>query len=107
MPKSINHREQRLRVTPVNSKRIEVTFVLELPEAQEVCLYGDFSGWPTAGLRLIRRSQNGRWEKRLMLPPGRYEYKCVVDAEWIHDPHASQNVPNPGGSLNPVLEAPT
>ncbi len=104
MPKSINPKERRLRVTPVNSKRIEVTFVLELPETQEVFLCGDFNDLSPASLRMIRRSQNGRWEKRLVLAPGRYEYKCVVDAEWICDPHANQNVPNAGGSLNPVME---
>ncbi len=107
MPKPINSKERHLRVTLVNSKRIEVIFVLELPEAQEVFLCGDFNGLSPASLRMIRRSQNGRWEKRLVLAPGRYEYKCVVDAEWIRDPHADQNVLNPGGSFDSVLEVPT
>ena len=107
MPKPFNPREQRLRVTPVNSKRIEVTFVLELPEAQEVVLCGDFNGWSPPSLRTIRCNQNGRWEKRLTLPPGRYEYKCVVDAEWVRDPHARQNVPNTGNSLISARVAPT
>ncbi len=107
MPKSINPKERRLRVTPANSKRIEVTFVLELPEAQEVFLCGDFDYLSPAGLRMIRRSQNGPWEKCLVLAPGRYEYKCVLDPEWIRDLDADQNVPNPGGSLDSVVEAPT
>jgi 1,4-alpha-glucan branching enzyme len=104
MPKSIDPKDRRLRVIPVNRKRIEVTFALERPEAQEVFLCGDFNDWSPSSLRMIRSSQNGLWEKRLALAPGRYEYKFVADGEWIHDPHADQNVPNAGGSLNSVVE---
>jgi hypothetical protein len=38
------------------------------------------------------------------LGPGRYQYKFLVDGEWIVDPAASQNVANAFGTLNSVLE---
>lgn len=104
MPNSIHPKERRLRVTTPSSARIEVTFTVKCPEAREVFLCGDFNDWSPSSLRMIHRNPNGLWEKRLALAPGRYEYKFVVDGEWIHDPHADQNVPNPGGSLNSVID---
>ena len=104
MPKSINLKDRGLRGNQVNQQRIEVTFALERPEAREVFLCGDFNEWSPSSLRMMRRSQNGLWEKRLALAPGRYEYKFVADGEWIHDTRADQNVPNVGGSLNSVME---
>ena len=46
----------------------------------------------------------GRWETKLALPPGRYEYKFVVDGEWIADPEARFFVQNEHGSRNSVIE---
>lgn len=45
----------------------------------------------------------GRWRKDLVLPPGRYEYRLVVDNEWIADPLALESAPNPFGGVNSVL----
>jgi len=36
--------------------------------------------------------------------PGRYQYKFVADGQWLHDPKAQENVPDPHGSLNSVIE---
>ena len=40
---------------------------------------------------------DGRWAKELVLPPGVYEYRLVVDGEWMPDPRASETAPNPYG----------
>lgn len=88
-------------------KVIEVTFALERAEAREVYLCGDFNSWSPKGMRMIRRDGNGRWEKRLRLPPGRCEYKFVVDDEWVADPDAGQDVINAYGSINSVREVPS
>lgn len=45
----------------------------------------------------------GRWVKELSLPPGRYEYRLVVDGKWICDPAAAEKVPNPFDGQNAVL----
>jgi hypothetical protein len=34
------------------------------------------------------------------LPAGIYEYRLVVDGQWIADPLASETVPNPFGGRN-------
>jgi hypothetical protein len=37
------------------------------------------------------------------LSPGRYEYRFVVNGEWVDDPKAKASVPNPHGGRNAVL----
>ena len=44
----------------------------------------------------------GRWIKELVLPPGVYEYRLVIDGEWMSDPRATETTPNAFGGLNSV-----
>ena len=78
--------------------------MLNSRKAEEVYLCGDFNDWLPDGLPMIRRGDQRLWEKRLVLPPGRYEYKFIVDGVWTHNPDAGKNVPNVFGSLNSVME---
>lgn len=89
---------------PTKPRVIEVEFAIEAPEAQIVCLAGSFNQWSPDSLPLQRDCENCYWRIRLPLPPGRYEYKYVVDGRWIHDPKASENVANSCGSVNSVVE---
>ncbi len=82
----------------------EVDFVLERIGAENVYVCGDFNGWHPTSLRMIGNPEAGLWEKRLTLPPGRFEYKFVVDGQWLHDPDARENVPNLHGTLNSIVE---
>jgi len=98
-----NHRSQTSATHIPSPRGIEVTFALEHTDAKEVYLCGDFNQWSPKDLRMIHRDGNGRWEKRVTLVPGRYEYKFIIDGNWIHDAKAPENVPNAHGSLNSVL----
>ena len=82
----------------------EVDFVLEYNGAEHVHVCADFTDWRPTSLRMIGDMIPGLWEKRLLLPPGRHEYKFVVDGKWLHDPGARENTPNIYGSLNSVVE---
>jgi 1,4-alpha-glucan branching enzyme len=55
----------------------------------------------------MTRKDGGRWEATVALQPGRYQYKFIVDGQWLHDPNARENVANPHGSLNSVMEVRT
>ena len=48
--------------------------------------------------------RTGTWETTVELAPGRYQYKFVVDGQWIPDPLAHDNVWNQHGTLNSVVE---
>lgn len=78
---------------------LEITW----PGAQEVSIAGSFNDWHPKVTPMIRLS-DGKWAKELSLAPGRYEYRFVVDGEWVDDPAANELIPNPFGSANAVLE---
>ena len=52
------------------------TFRLEGTRAASVALLGSFNGWSTTANLMEWR--DGRWEARVMLPPGRQEYCFFV-----------------------------
>ena len=105
---SKKHDEQGLdndqRAAEAGDRSRQVDFVLECNGAEHVYVCGDFNQWRPACLRMIGNPEDGLWEKRLMLPPGRHEYKFVVDGRWLHDPESQENVANVYGSLNSVVE---
>jgi 1,4-alpha-glucan branching enzyme len=82
-----------------------IEFRLFAPEAQEVCLAGDFSNWQPEKC-LMRRFKDGTWKMKLKLTPGRYEYRFVVDGQWWTDPENPQRQENPFGQENSVLLVP-
>ena len=49
----------------------------------------------------------GKWAKDLALPPGSYEYRLVVDGQWLRDPQAAWQVPNPYGGENSIKVVPS
>ena len=74
--------------------------------ASDVRIAGDFNGWvPDKGVRSLVEQQSGArvWTKILLLPPGRYEYRYVVDGEWREDPDNPDAVAAPGGVRSSVL----
>jgi 1,4-alpha-glucan branching enzyme len=71
----------------------------------EVTVTGDFTGWARAGIPLIFKGY-GIWETSLLLAPGEYQYRLLVDGRWQDHPEARKRVPNPFGSQNCVLDVP-
>jgi chromosome partitioning protein len=74
--------------------------------AGDVRIAGDFNGWvPDKGVRSsIEADGSGRvWKKTLMLAPGEYQYRYVVDGEWCTDPDNPESTPGPMGQPNSVL----
>ncbi len=84
-------------------RTVPVRFVLVDLGAKRVALSGEFNQWSTDKTRM-QRNAAGHWEATVELAPGRYEYKFVVDGEWVPDPLAHQTVWNPHGTLNSVVQ---
>jgi 1,4-alpha-glucan branching enzyme len=81
-----------------------VEFALHLPQAKSAAVAGSFNNWDTEKTPL-RKDANGGWKATVWLPPGRYEYRFVVDGgQWVTDPHAKESVQNGFGSSNSVIE---
>ena len=79
-----------------------VCLELVRPDAQEVGIAGSFNDWHPNVTPMIRLN-DGKWAKELVLPPGRYEYRFVVDGEWVDDPAATELILNSFGTANAVL----
>ncbi|MFO7860839.1 MAG: glycogen-binding domain-containing protein [Desulfosalsimonas sp.] len=86
--------------TNKGSKRF--IFRLTAPDAEEVCIGGDFNGW-NPQKHHFKRKAGGFWEKAIMLKPGRYEYKFRVNGDWCIDPANNQVCDNIFGTRNNVI----
>ena len=84
------------------TKSQRMTFSLEAPSAREVSLGGDFNHW-NPGAIPMNKNEKGIWKKAVVLPPGRYEYKFLIDGHWQNDPKNDQTCPNCFGTHNNVL----
>ena len=84
-------------------KRRRITFEYENPDAQHVLLAGDFNGWDQAKHPMVNHG-NGLWKKNVLLVPGTYEYKFIVDGRWKKDPVNKKSCLNRFGTKNSVLD---
>jgi hypothetical protein len=84
-------------------EKLAVPISIFEPNAQTVLLAGSFNDWQPEAMPLNREGE-GHWSIELMLKPGRYEYRFVVDGEWRDDPLARRYAANPFGGVNSVVE---
>lgn len=88
-----------------NIKRRRVTFSIEAPRAEKVILTGDFNNW-SSKTHPMKNDGNGMWSKTVMLKPGKYEYKFLIDGDWKIDTGNNQTCPNCFGTRNNVIMRP-
>ena len=62
-------------------------------------LAGDFNAWQPARMR---KQKDGSFALTVPLAPGTYEYKFIVDGEWVVDGDNSTYAMNPYGTINSV-----
>lgn len=91
-------------ITKKATKGTNVTFSIEAPKANKVMLAGSFNKWDHTSIPLKRANKEGVWTREMVLNPGRYEYKFVVDGNWINDPRSRKTVRNPFGTENSLIE---
>ncbi len=81
----------------------KVLFSLTAAKAKEVVLVGDFTNWQGKPLTMDRMKPRSRtFVVGVSLPPGTYQYKFIVDGEWLEDPKAA-SAPNEFGTYNSVI----
>lgn len=81
-----------------------VTFRLRgFANAKVVAVAGDFNSWNQSQFLFAR--EGDEWVCRVSLPAGTYQYKFIVDGNWLTDPHNSQSVHDRRGFENSLLKA--
>ncbi len=86
------------------------TMSFRSPEAKEVYIAGTFNGWNETS-HPMRQTRGGEWVLNMSLPPGRHEYKFIVDGRWCCDESERDDahdgrpdcVENAFGTMNRVL----
>jgi len=86
-------------------KMLVTTFECIHPTAATISVAGSFNDWHPGATPMISLGA-GRWIKALTLPPGTYEYRLVVDGQWMPDPRVEETTPSPFGGFNSVLRVP-
>ena len=82
-------------------KRRRVRFALTAGEGKKVFLSGVFNDWsPT---RHPMKYKDGVYAATVLIEPGEYEYKFIVDGEWCVDPECLSWTCNQHGTLNSVI----
>jgi 1,4-alpha-glucan branching enzyme len=96
-----NHNHDNAPSTEV--QLVPVRFEFTHSTAVTVAVAGSFNAWhPTT--KSIHCSGDGHWSKETALAPGTYEYCLVVDGKWMPDPLAHDQVSNPFGGKNSLLQ---
>lgn len=92
------------------TKAKSIEFNCRAPEAQAVHLAGTFNEWNT-GSTPLTKGADGNWAVSVDLPPGRHEFKFVVDGEWCCEPgcdgtnnECPKCVPNSFGTMNRFID---
>jgi len=84
------------------AKEKEVSFIFPKTEAKVVQIAGEFNNWDPAKTSLKKDKQN-RWTTSFPLKAGSYQYKYVVDGEWVTDPSNQQVAETEIGGTNSII----
>ncbi|MBO6513163.1 MAG: AAA family ATPase [Phycisphaerales bacterium] len=80
-----------------------VLFVQAASIGTRVQIAGSFNAWNPAASDLKLNEELGIFELFCKLPEGTYEYKIVVDGQWMLDPHNPTSIKNGIGSQNNIV----
>lgn len=82
---------------------------VDAPQAKQVFVAGTFNGWNPES-HPLKRNADRLWVITLDLPPGRHEYKLVIDGQWCCEPGCDPSydgcpgcTPNEFGTMNRVM----
>ena len=67
---------------------------------KQVFLAGSFNGFDASAAPMHKESDGITWTKSMHLAVGVYQYKFVVDGNWVTDPKAEKNVDDGNGHTN-------
>jgi len=79
-----------------------VTFKFSDAVARQVFLAGSFNAWDPSA-RPLKKDAKGVWKTTMMLSQGVYQYRFIVDGNWMEDPVSHEKQINEFGSYNSVV----
>ena len=92
----------RVEVLP-ESDFCKVYFFFPGPRGHQVNLTGSFNDWDPVELPMIYSDEANGYAVELKLRNGSYEYKFIIDGDWLADQGNPNFSANDFGTLNSVL----
>ena len=83
--------------------RREVEFRLTAEPGKTVCIAGSFNDWEPTATPVPYNPAEACYKLVMELAPGYYEYKFVIDGQWLMDETNHNFAANDFGTLNSVL----
>lgn len=102
MPK-VTSKKKSKTISKQIIKRRRAIFSFKTTAAEEVILMGNFNNW-NPKKHPMKNDGSGTWNKTVVLSPGKYEYKFMVDGEWKKDPRNDQTCSNCFGTQNSIID---
>ncbi|MDA3798232.1 MAG: isoamylase early set domain-containing protein [Kiritimatiellae bacterium] len=84
-------------------RRKRIKFSVSANSESKVYVAGDFNNWDPSNKELKDANGDGSFEGSILLEPGKYEYKFVVDKTWTIDPQCDEWKTNGYGSINSLI----
>lgn len=91
------------RKTSASARGRKIRFALTAKPGCKVHVAGSFNDWHPTRNRMRFNKRQGVYSTTLSLARGTYEYKFIVDGEWLVDPNCETWVYNQFDTLNSVL----
>lgn len=87
------------------TSKVSVTFETKAFEhAGRVTLAGEFNDWNPDATPMKRRKKDAAWATTIRLEQGAdYQYRYVVDGEWVSDEEADGAAVNEFGTTNSIV----
>jgi len=87
---------------PVKVAKRRIAFTYRAEPGLKVFLAGSFNNWDPSAKEMKESKKSGIYSATMLLAPGSYEYKFVINGTWCADPECSDWVQNDHGTLNSV-----
>lgn len=88
--------------TTTKKRRVKFEFLSEA--GSKVFLAGSFNNWSDTAKELKDKNGDGCYSGTLLLEPGEYEYKFVINGSWQIDAENPNFNQNKLGTLNSVVK---
>lgn len=97
-----NCKKSEKKASAAPSKK-RVVFSVAAEPGSTVGVSGSFNNWDPIGRPMTDKKGDGNYTATVLLAPGVYEYKFIVNGTWSVDPNCTEWVQNSLGTLNSVL----
>ncbi|MFO7653503.1 MAG: alpha-amylase family glycosyl hydrolase [Candidatus Krumholzibacteriia bacterium] len=84
-------------------RSVEIRYTPVISGVTDVFLAGTFNDWNPGHTRMSDPDRDGTYTATLLLSPGTYQYKFVVDGQWHPDPNNPAGADDGFGGQNSVL----